>query len=295
VDDIKKSYIELHIAVLLFGLTAILGDLISLSATVLVWWRVLLASMGFIFIINLRKTISVIPRKFLWEFIIIGFLIGIHWICFFGSIKFANASIALICMATTAFFTSILEPIIFRKKIKILEIFLGIIIIPAMILIVNAIDINMKLGFWIGIFAALLASIFAIWNKKLISVSDSMTISFIELSSAFILLSLILPVYFLFQKEENLMPTGMDWIYLLILALLCTTFAYALSLKVLNHLSAFASNLVINLEPIYGIILAIIILKEHKELNWEFFVGAAIILSSIFCYPFLKKKFYKDE
>lgn len=294
-DVIKRSYLELHIAVLLFGLTAILGDLITLSAPVLVWWRVLLASLSFIFFVNLRKSIPIIPKKKILEFMAIGFLIGIHWICFFASIKFANASIALVCMATTAFFTSILEPIIFKKKIQMLEIFLGFIIIPGMILIVNTLDINLKMGFWIGILAALLASIFAIWNKKLVHMSDSMTISFIELFSAFLLLSAILPIIFIFESEISLMPQKMDWVYLSILSLLCTTFAYSLSLKVLNHLSAFASNLVINLEPIYGIILAIVILKEHKELNWQFFLGAGIILSSIFMYPYLKKKFYKRQ
>ena len=294
-NNIRKSYIELHIAVLLFGLTGILGDLINLSATVLVWWRVMIASFAFIFLINLRKAISKIPLKQKLEFMAIGFLIGVHWICFFGSIKLANVSIALVCMAMTAFFTSIFEPLFFRKKINSLEIILGLLIIPGMVLIVNTIDISLQTGFWIGILAAMLASIFAIWNKKLVKVSDAMTISFIELISAFVLLSIILPIFFYFNHDERLIPIGLEWIYLIILALVCTTLAYALSLRVLRHLSAFASNLVINLEPIYGIILAIVILKEHKELNFEFFIGAAVILASIISYPFFKKKFNKQK
>ena len=287
----KRAYLELHIAVLLFGLTAILGDLISLTALVLVWWRVLLACISLFFLIRMGADLKLIPRRLILQYMGIGILVALHWICFFGSIKLSNASICLVCMATTSFFTSILEPLFFRTKIKWYELMLGLLIVPGMVLVVNNIDASMMMGIVVGLMSALLASLFSILNKKLVDQAKPMSITFLELGSGWLFISCLLPFYFNEVPTEHFWPIGNDWIYLLILALLCTTFAYVLALRALKFLSAFASNLTVNLEPVYGIILASLILNEHENLSNGFYLGCSIILLSVFSYPFLKKQF----
>ena len=291
----QTAYIQIHIAVILFGFTAILGDLIQLPAIVLVWWRVLITSFSLLFFIQFGKNLHKIPKDKIKTFALIGAIVGLHWICFYGSIKLANASISLICMGTTSFFTSILEPIIVKRKIKVLEICMGACVIPGMFLVVQNVNLSYQNGIWVGLAAALLAALFAILNKKHITSSDPYTITFIELTSAWIMLSgLILILQLSSYKTTSFIPPNLsDWIYLILLALLCTTLAFVLSLKALQYISAFASNLVINLEPVYGIILAILILNEHNDLSPMFYLGGAIILLSVLLYPYLNKLIYK--
>ncbi len=286
----NRAYLELHIAVFLFGFTAILGDLIQLSALALVWWRVLLTSISLLFLIKVRALFRELPRRTLLAFMGIGILVAWHWLCFYGAIKWANASIALVAMATTSFFTSLLEPLVMRQPIKWYELALGIFIIPGMLLIVNGIKIAMLNGLYLGLAAALLAALFATLNKKLIGQSSALNITFLELSSAWLFLSLVLPVYAASNFEmRQFLPSISDVVYLLVLSLMCTTLAYVLALRALRHLSAFASNLAINLEPVYGILLAWLILREDKELHPNFYWGVVIIVIAVFCYPLLRK------
>jgi drug/metabolite transporter (DMT)-like permease len=289
----QKAYIQLHVAVILFGFTAILGDLITLSALILVWWRVLITSVSLLFFIEFGKKLMVIPKKRILQFMGIGVLVALHWICFFGSIKYANASVCLVCFATTSFFTSFLEPILTKRPFRWHEMSLGIIVIPGMILIVNNVELTMMLGVWIGLAAAFLASLFAIFNKQLVNEADSFSITFLELGSAWIFISLILPFYFINDGNAHFFPNLKDVGYLIVLALLCTTFAYVIALKALKYVSAFAANLTLSLEPVYGIILAIFILKENKELDIGFYFGSALILLSVLIYPVIKKYFEK--
>lgn len=291
----NRAYLELHIAVFLFGFTAILGAMLSLPAFMIVWWRVLFASLSLLFLIQFGRKLHLIPKRKIVIYLGIGILVGLHWLCFFGSIKYANASVALVCMATASLFTSFIEPLVFKTRIKPLEVGLGLVVIPAMALIVNHLEVSMRLGFWIGLMASFLASSFAVLNKKYIDDADPLSITFLELSSAWVFLSMLLPFYHNRFPEVNYMPVGWDWLYISILVLLCTTLAYVLALKSLQHLSAFASNLTINLEPVYGIILAIIILNENKELNPQFYWGVFIILLSVALYPYLINKFYPSQ
>ncbi len=284
----------MHLAVLLFGFTAILGDLISLSALMLVWWRVLITTISLFFLIRFGRKLKTIPRKRIFHYMGIGVLVALHWICFFGSIKYANASVALVCFATTSFFTSFLEPILIKRPFRWYEMSLAIIVIPGMLLIVKNLDTSMMAGVWVGLAAALLASIFAILNKKFVNDADTISITFLELGSGWLFLSLLLPFWLLTNENASFLPTVSDIGYLLILALLCTTFAYVISLNALKHLSAFAANLTLNLEPVYGIILAVVILKENKELDTGFYVGSSMILLSVLCYPLIKKYFQKS-
>ena len=285
-----KSYIYLHIAVLLYGLTAILGDLISISAVSLVWWRVLITSISLLFFIRFGHDIIKMKRQYIGLFTGIGFLVGLHWLSFYGAIKMSNASIVLAAMASTSLFTSLIEPFVTGKKLKSLEVILGLMIIPPMLIIANTIDMDMKAGFWVALLSAFLASLFASLNKKYVEFASSYQISFIEMFSAFLLISLILP--WTIESSSSLMPSLNDWMYLLILSLVCTSFAYVISMKALKHVTAFDANLVINLEPVYGIFLAIIILKEHKEMSTLFYAALFLIMIIVFAHPYLERRFY---
>jgi drug/metabolite transporter (DMT)-like permease len=282
-DHQSGAYLKIHLAVLLFGFTAILGNLIQLPAIMIVWWRVLLTSISLLFFIGFGKTLRDLPQTLIKKYVLIGIVIGLHWICFYGSVKLSNASICLVCMSTTSFFTSLIEPLVVRKKINYIEMLIGAMIIPGMILIVNNLDISYYYGIVVGLLSALLAAVFSTMNKANIKGADPYTISFIELSGAWVM------NVFGYSQQAFLPPTISDWVWLFVLALFCTTLAHVLTLKALQHISVFASNLVINLEPVYGILLAIFILKEHKELNTMFYIGTAIILFSIFTYPMIQK------
>jgi len=290
-DPNRRAYFELHLSVFLWGFTAILGDLIQLSALVLVWWRVLFTTISLLVILRSFRVFREMPRRLLFQYMGIGVLVALHWLAFYGAIKLANASVSLICMATTSFMTSLLEPLILRQRIKGYELFLGILIIPGMVLIANTLDFSMLAGFWVGLAAALLAAVFSILNKKLVTKAGPVPITFLELASSWLFLSLFMPFFLSSDPDTIFLPGKWDLIYLLVLSLLCTTLPYILSLRALKHLSAFATNLTINLEPVYGIALAWLLLKENKELSPGFYIGVLIILVAVFSYPVVKRGF----
>jgi len=234
-------------------------------------------------------------RKQVFIFLAIGILVALHWITFFGSIKLSNASIALICLATTSFFTSFLEPLIIGRAFQWYEMILGLLILPGMLLIVNGVDPSFHWGIVVGLCSAVLATTFSILNKKYIDRGSPMEITAIEMTGVWIFITLIAPVVMIFYPETSWQPTGKDFFYLVILALVCTTLAYVLSMRALQHLSAFASNLVVNLEPVYGILLAIVILREHKDLEYSFYLGVLTIGIAVFSYPYIRKRFQRNE
>ena len=271
------------------GFTAILGDLITLPAYAIVWWRVLITSISLIFLIRMRQAILALSTRMILTYMGIGVLVGLHWVCFYGAIKLSNASLTLVCMATSALFTSFLEPLIMGQRLKWLNILLGLIVIPGMFFVVNGIDVTFYAGLWAGLAAAFFAALFAALNKRYIHGSSPMTITFLELSSAWLFLTIVAPFFVSYHEIISWIPIGMDIWYLLILALLCTTLAYVLAIRSLLKLSAFASNLVINLEPIYGIVLAWLILDDHKELTSNFYIGMIVIFATIILYPMIQR------
>lgn len=288
----RRAYLELHLAVFLFGFTAILGKIISVPETVLVWWRVFFTVISLLFLVDVARLYRTLPRKIFFQFLAIGILVAIHWVTFFGAAKYANVSICLICMATASFFTALLEPFVMKQKVKWFELGLGLFIIPGMMLVVKNTESFMYVGIVMGLISAFLAALFSTINKRMIEKTSPIEITFLEISGALFFLTLIMPIYLYFEPNVQLMPVGMDWVYLIILALLCTTFAYVLSIRSLKYLTAFAANLTVNLEPVYGIILAIVLLQENKELDGGFYMGVLMILAAIFVYP-LMKKFFK--
>ncbi len=291
----SRAYLELHFATVLFGFTAVLGKLIQLDATVLVWWRVLFTSVSLLFLIKVGKLFRELPLKTILQFVGIGILVALHWITFFLSIHLANASICLVALATGAIFTAFLEPMLMNQKIKWYEIALGLLIVPGLMMIVDSTELSMQLGLWIGLLSAFFMSLFGTLNKKYIHKTEPLNITFLELGSSFLFISLILPFYFGTVEGLKFWPTGKDLIYLIILSLLCTTLGYVLALRALKYISAFAANLTVNLEPVYGILLAIVILKENQELSAGFYWGVLLILGVVFSYPYLKKVFERKS
>lgn len=276
----RRAYLELHLAVFLWGFTAILGDLIQLSALTLVWWRVLLTSLSLIFFVRLGRIVREVGARRFWLLAAIGVIVALHWVTFYGSIKLANASIALICMATTSLFSSVFEPLIVKRPFQWHELLLGVFILPGIYLVVDGAETNMYLGIGVGLLSAALVSIFTSLNKKYIESSNPARITFIELGAATIFLT-----PFLYPLGgDKFWPSTLDWSYLLILALLCTTLTFFLSLRALSRLSAFASNLTVNLEPVYGILLAYFLLDDARELSPTFYWGALLIVIAVFSY-----------
>lgn len=274
----------------LWGFTAILGKFITLREVPLVWYRVLFTVATLMFIPGLLRSLKSIPFKTLLQAGGIGCIVIIHWICFYGSIKYANASIALSCLAITSFIISFIEPWVTGEKMNYREMLLGLFIIPGIWLIANTSDVRFSTGIILGIAAAILAALFTSLNKRMTFKMDSYSMTFVELSGGFILISIILPFYEHYFPEASFIPTTMDWFSLVLLAVVCTALPFILSLQALKHLSAFATALTVNLEPIYGIIMAIFFFHENKELSIWFYLGTAIILTSVFVHPLLKRK-----
>lgn len=287
--DIQKAYLQLHSAVLLFGITAILGKLISLNSLPLVWNRLWIAVIGLLFIPGAIRGLRQMTRKNIFLFSGIGLVVALHWITFYGSVKLGDsASVTLACMATASLFTSILEPLITKSKFQPIELVLGILVIIG-ILFLTGVGSAYYLAIAVGLISAFLAALFSTLNKKHLGSNNSISVSVLELSSGFILITLLSPVLIWLFPTMQWMPIKTDWLYLLILGLLCTSVAYVLALSALKHLSAFVSNLSVNLEPVYGILLAIWLLNEDKDLNTQFYIGTGIILLAVILHPVLNR------
>lgn len=276
----KKAFIQLHIAVLLAGFTAIFGRLIDLNEGVLVWYRMLISAVTLAVILLLRKELTKLSIKYILQLFGVGAIISLHWVTFYGSIKYSNVSVAVTCLSAIGFFTSLLEPMLSGRRVDVIEVLLGLLAIAGIYLIFNFYP-EYEIGIIFGILSAFLACLFPIFNKKLLQNFSSKTVTFYEMTGGFIALCFILPLYFRFFPAKSFFPTINDWIWLFILAWLCTVFAFMLSLNALRKISAFTVNLSFNLEPIYSIILAFIIFKENKFLGPGFYLGFCLILLAV--------------
>ena len=284
-----SAFVKLHVAIFLFGFTAILGKLIQLTEVELVWYRLLLTCASMIFLPGLLKQLRAIPMRVRWQLAGIGVLIAMHWICFYGSIKYSNVTVALSVFATTAFFTSLIEPLIYRTRVKWTEIALGLMIIPGMYLIFSFGQVYLT-GILLGLGAAVLAAIFSVLNRKMAGKYRTMPITFIELGFGFVVLTVLIPVSMWVYPQAHYNPSWEDLLYLTILAVLCTTVAFSLSIQALKHVTAFTFNLSINLEPLYGILMAIIIFGEQKEVSSGLYFGTAIILTAVIIHTVMERK-----
>lgn len=293
-ENKSRAYVQLHSAMVLFGLTSVLGALISLPALAVVWWRVGLAGLGLWLMLRYFRQGIRLPSKDIRDFLAIGGLVGLHWLLFFGSIKLANASIGVICMATSALFSAFLEPWLLRTAFRWRDTLLGLLIIPGMVLISHDLQGSQLWGVLVGLGSTLLFVLFSILNKKRMGTTPPMMITFWEMAGAWLTISLILIPYFLWMSTQVWKPSPQDWLYLAVLAFVCTNIGYILGLKALKHLTPFTVNLTFNLEPIYGILLAWWLLDEHKELQWSFYAGAVWIISLIFIHALVERQINKQ-
>lgn len=275
----RKALLQLHVAVLLAGFTAILGQLIELREGPLVWWRMLITAVTLAFLPGFRE-FKKVSRKQLFQLFGIGAIIALHWLTFYGSIKYANVSIALVCFSAIGFFTAVFEPIMLKRKFDIVEVFLGLLTIAGIYLIFSF-NPEFKTGIIVGIISALLAVIFSVLNKKMVDKIDVKTITFCELGGGWVVLTFLMPLYLYLFPAVKVIPSANDWIWLLILSWFCTVIAFILQLNALKKISTFTSNLTYNLEPVYGILLAFIFFKENKFFGTDFYLGLALILIAV--------------
>ena len=292
--SLRRAYIELHIAVIFLAFTAILGDLITLSASVLVWWRTLIACLGILLFLLFTGRVRMDWIKNQRKIYVLGGVIALHWICFFGSIKLANASTALICFATISFFTAWIEPWITKRKRETHEIIFGLLIIPGIVLIAGQAKGQIMTGVVLGIIAAFLVAIIASFEKKWITEIDPEHMTFIQLTGAWFAMCFWLVGEYFITGIDHFIPHGMDIVYLLILGLICTSIAWVLATRSIRTVTAFDSMMVINLEPVYGILMALILLGDSKELTTTFYIGTFIILASVFIHPIYQSRYARN-
>lgn len=276
----RKAFFQLHAAVFLAGFTGVLGRLIELNEAWLVWYRMLLSALLLLLIFLIRKQSIKIERGYLLQCIGIGALIALHWVFFYGSVKYANVSIALVCFAATGSFTAFLEPLLHKRRLDLVEVFLGLLVLLGIYLIFHF-DTEYKTGILLGVAAAFLSALFPIFNKRLIQHIPAANLTLYELGGGWLLLSLLLPFYLQFSPAEKYMPSLNDWFWLLMLALFCTVLAFQLSVNALKKISPFTANLTYNLEPVYGILLAFLLYNENKDLGKGFYWGIVLIVASV--------------
>jgi drug/metabolite transporter (DMT)-like permease len=287
-SDNTKSYFKLHWIVFIWGFTAVLGRLITLDAMPLVWFRMLFAVV-FIFIYNkFTKTSIRLPKKVILKFLVAGLVIALHWFTFFRAIKVSNVSITLACLSTGAFFTSIIEPIFFKKKIIWYEIFFGLLVVVGLSIIFK-VEGNYIEGIVLALISAFLSACFAVINSKFVVNYEPKVISFYELFGGVLFFSIFLFGTSSFNSEFFQLSIN-DFLYLLVLSSVCTAYAFIASTSVMKFLSPYTVMLTINLEPIYGILLAVLIFKEKEQMSPTFYFGALLILITVVLNAVLKAK-----
>jgi drug/metabolite transporter (DMT)-like permease len=276
----KGALIRLHIAVFLWGFTGVLGRVISLNEGWLVWWRMFITSISLWLLFFFTKKIEKIGFKSFLQISFIGTVLSMHWLCFYGSIKYSNVSIALTCLATTGLLSALVEPIFFRKRVNPFELLLGLFALAGIIIIYFT-NLHFSVGIYIGLLSALLTVIVSVMNKKIVGGYKPQTITLYQLTGGFIGLSILMPLYTYLFPSINIYPQKLDWLWFVILSWLCTILPFVLYISALKKVSAFTMNLTLTLEPVYGIILAFAIYHENKTLSNYFFVGFGLILIAV--------------
>ncbi len=287
-NDKLKNYLLLHLIVFIWGFTAVLGKLISIDALPLVWYRMFLAAICILLYILIKKFKIKVSSKTLLILVIAGITIALHWITFFSAIKVSNVSVALATMATGAFFGSLLEPLWYGRKIIGYEVVFGLIVVLGLYFIFN-VSTEYTLGIILGLISALLGAVFTMINGQLIKTHKPSIIGFYELFSGMVFIT----IYILFQagfSKEFFELSSSDWGYLIILASICTAYAFIASVKIMRFISPYTVLLTVNLEPIYGILLAFAIFGESEKMNGIFYAGAVLILLTVIANGILKNR-----
>lgn len=276
----KKALYQLHLAVLLASFTGVFGRLITLREGPLVWYRTGMAAITLAAYLFATGKLKRTPLPEVLRISLVGFFLGIHWLCFYGSIKSANVSIALVCFSASAFFASMLDPLVMKKRFSYKEMLLSLVAILG-IYVIMRFDRRYTTGIILGLFAAFFSALFTALSKRLTVRHDPYTMSLYEMMAAFVLLTILMPFYLKAFPGIRIIPTPLDWLYLLILAVVCTVWAFVLAFSSLKRISSFTTNLTYNLEPVYGILLAFLIFHENRHLDRNFYLGFGLILTSV--------------
>ncbi|MBL4745926.1 MAG: EamA family transporter [Flavobacteriaceae bacterium] len=284
-----KNYLQLHLIIFIWGFTAVLGALISLDAIPLVWFRMLFA-VGFLFVYFLykKKSLRIGPKTML-KFMVGGLIISTHWVAFFMAIKVANVSIALVAMSTGALFTSLIEPLFFKRRVIFSEFLMGLIVVGGLYIIFRGEGGEYLLGIIYALIASFLSALFSVINGLYVRKYEGSVISFYQLFFGVVCITLYLLFTGGFSYEFFVLSTS-DIMYLLILSSICTAYAFVVSVNVMKYLSPYTVMLSINLEPVYGIILALFIFGEKEKMTPEFYIGAVVIICTVVVNGIIKSK-----
>jgi drug/metabolite transporter (DMT)-like permease len=284
-----KAHLQIHFCVVLWGFTAVFGRLISLPALPLVWWRMTLVAVILAMVPRVWRSVRSMSARLVGAYAVIGLVIALHWLTFYGAIKLSNASVGATCMALGPVFLAFIEPVVIRRKFDPRELLLGAAMIPGVVLVVGGVPAGMRLGIAVGALSALLVAIFGTFNKLLVERADPLAVTAIELTSGALLLTVIAAVV-PHAGPAFPIPSALDAGYLLILAVACTIVPFTIALVALRQLSAFGAQLAVNLEPVYAILLATLLLGEHHELGARFYGGVVIILLLVLLYPLVARR-----
>jgi drug/metabolite transporter (DMT)-like permease len=286
----RTAWLQIHFCVLLWGFTAILGKLITLPALPLVWWRMLLVAVLLMLLPRVWRGLRAMPVRLRWAYAGAGVLVALHWLTFYAAIKLSNASVGATCMALATVFTALVEPWMTGKRLSKREVGLGIAVLPGVALVAGGVPDGMLAGVAVGAVSALLVALFGSLNKRLVEHADAVSVTALEMAAGVAAMTLLAPLSGLLSPEAFggnpfQLPGLHDGLYLLGLAIACTLVPFVLSLMALRHLSAFGAQLAINLEPVYAIALAMLLLGEQRELTLTFYLGVAIIIGTVLIYP----------
>lgn len=286
----RSALWQIHFCVVLWGFTAILGKLITLPALPLVLWRMSLVAVLLLLLPKVWRGLAKLSLRQIAIYAGIGVVIALHWLTFYGAIKLSNASVAVTCIALAPVFLAVIEPLVARRSFDSRELLLGVAVIPGVALVVGGIPHDMQIGVLVGIASAFFVAVFTSLNKRHVERADSATVTTIELGAGALFLALIAPLLTTSGDAVYPVPGRNDALLLIVLSVVCTLLPFIVSLRALRHVSAFTAQMAVNLEPIYAIVLAMLLLGEQHELDRLFYVGVAIVLGAVFLQPLLARR-----
>lgn len=289
----RNDYLKLHFIVFLWGFSAILGKLVTIPAMEMVFFRSILAAAGMGIVISITKGSFHVSRAELIKLLVIGSIVALHWIAFFGAARVSNVSVSLVGFATNSLWAAWLEPLFNQTKIKKFEVALGLVVISGL-LVIFSFDFQYKLGLAFGVAAGFTSALFSVFNSKLVRRLPAFTITFYEMIGAFLSIGIFLIVYQLTNSTGaplELSPTTMDWLWISLLAGVCSVYAYSVAVELMKKISVFMIQLTLNLEPLYGIVMAVIIFGETEKMGANFYIGTVIILGAVAVYPSLRNRY----
>lgn len=286
---VNKARLQIHFCVLLWGVTAILGKLITLPALPMVWWRMLLVAAALLLVPRVWRGLFAMSARLRWAYAGIGVLVSLHWLTFYAAIKLANASVGATCIALGPVFLAFIEPWVARRRFDPRELMIGLAVVPGVAMVVGGVPHDMWLGLAIGVLSAVFVALFGALNKRLTEHGDPLAVTCIELGTGAAFLTVLAPLL-PHAGPLLVLPNTHDTILLLVLSFGCTLLPFTLALVALRHISAFGTQMVTNLEPVYAIVLAIVLLGEQRELDGWFYAGVLVILAAVFMHPLLNRK-----